>query len=67
MKRLIKRSFAATSLLSIAVAGLALIATPMSARADDSGCTIKCETCTCNLSTGVCDCKNCTLVGCNQT
>lgn len=63
MRRFIKSSFAATYLFALAAGGLAIAASPSVARANEE-CTIKCEKCTCNLNTGICDCTNCTTSGC---
>jgi hypothetical protein len=53
---------------TLSVAAIALVVTPKIAFASEpSTCTIKCETCSCNINTGVCECKNCTLTGCTQT
>ena len=51
----------------LAVAAIAFVATPKTALASMAACIIKCESCSCNLSTGMCDCKNCTLTGCTPT
>lgn len=50
--------------LGLVLAGLALAGAPAILSAQG---TIKCEKCTCNLNTGICDCTNCTLDPKNPT
>ena len=47
--------------LGAAAVALALFAAPVAAAQE---CKIKCEKCVCNLTTGICECTNCTLEGC---
>jgi hypothetical protein len=58
MKAALRTGFALAALLG------AFASMPSFARAmeDEAGKTIKCEKCSCNLNTGVCDCTNCTIV-----
>jgi hypothetical protein len=53
---------------TLSVAAIALVVTPKVAIANEaSGCTMKCESCTCSSQTGICECKNCTITGCVVT
>lgn len=50
--------------LGLLLAGLALASAPAILHAQG---TIKCEKCTCNVNTGMCECTNCTLDPVNPT
>jgi hypothetical protein len=45
-----------------ALAGVFSFVRPAAAMEEEAKPTIKCEKCTCNLGTGICDCTNCTIV-----
>lgn len=59
--RSVTKKLAAVYLATATLGVMALFGHPSTASAE---CTIECESCTCNLKTGVCDCTNCTLKGC---
>ena len=56
----------AAYLSAVVAALLALGASPSAVRAEAEAedCVIKCEKCSCNIRTGVCDCTGCTITGC---
>ena len=53
----------AAYLSAVVAALLALGASPSAVRAEAEaeGCVIKCEKCSCNTRTGICDCTNCEI------
>jgi len=61
MHRIMGKVARVSSPMVVAIALLALTAPALMATTD---CTIKCEKCTCNMNTGICECTNCTLTGC---
>lgn len=65
MLNLIRRSFAALSVVSGLITLSALVIPPRPAAAQGGNtCKIECERCRCDLTTGMCDCTKCVLIGC---
>lgn len=48
---------------AIVMGGVALFGSVAPAAAEEE-CVIECEKCTCNLKTGICECTNCKITGC---
>ncbi len=57
-------SFALAMAAGIAATALSPRAAMAYAEDENSGCTLRCETCTINHTTGIATCSNCTVTGC---